>query len=306
MSYLISIVGPTAVGKSALAIHLAEKYRTHILSCDSRQIYRYMDIGTAKASIEERQQIPHHFIDILDPSQEYNAASFEKEALKTLQTIFEKHSLVIAVGGSTLYFHALWYGFDHMPPVDPSIRSQLRETYHQSGLTILLNQLKEVDPETYAHIDKQNHVRVIRALEVYFSSGKPISAFRKGYTPRSSNFQHIKIGLYVPRESLYDRINKRVDSMIRHGLEEEVRNILNMGYQPDIQALQSIGYQEMISYIQGNIDLEEAIRLIKRNSRRYAKRQLTYYRKFEDIKWFQASEATLIESWLENQFKSAR
>ena len=301
MPYLISVVGPTAVGKSALAIHLAKKYQNHILSCDSRQIYRYMDTGTAKASLEERQQIPHHFIDILDPSEEYNAATFEREALKTLQGIFETHHLAIAVGGSTLYFHALWYGIDHMPPVDPAIRSHLRDTYNQSGLTFLLNQLKEVDPKTYAHIDKQNHVRVIRALEVYLSSGNPISGFRKGYTPRSEGVQHIKIGLYLPREILYDRINKRVDTMIDHGLEEEVRNILKMGYQPDIQALKSIGYQEMISYIQGNIDLEEAIRLIKRNSRRYAKRQLTYYRKFEDITWFQASEIDRIENWLEYQ-----
>jgi len=283
---LISIVGPTAAGKSALALTLAFHYHTHIISCDSRQLYRYLDIGTAKPDAESLALVPHHFIDIRNPDETFNAGAFEREAKTLLLDLFQSHDVIIAVGGSTLYFQALWQGIDPMPPADLHIRQHLQDIYQQKGLSPLLQQLKEADFTTYEQIDHHNHARVIRALEVYLSSGIPISNYRKGHNRPALPYQQLKIGLYKERAILYEKINHRVDQMIDKGLVQEVQQILNWGYAPTLQALQSIGYQEVISFIQGDIELEEAIRLIKRNSRRYAKRQMTYYKRFSDIHWF--------------------
>lgn len=298
---LISIVGPTAVGKTALAIALARALGTEIISCDARQIYRYLDIGTAKPSMEERAGIPHHFIDYLLPDQPYTAGQYEQEAGALLQRLFQQYRVVVMVGGSTLYAHALWEGIHDMPPIPPAIRQQLWHTFEQQGLQVLLEELQRVDPETYARIDRQNHSRVIRALEVHRASGKPISHFRSSPKAPKRPYRLLKIGLRLDRPLLYQRIDQRVDSMLAAGLEDEVQNLLKMGYKPSHQALQSIGYQEFIQFFEGKIPQQEAIRLIKRNSRRYAKRQLTFYRRYEDIQWFEASEAHRVLAWVQQR-----
>lgn len=307
MAFLLSIVGPTAVGKTGLAIHLAEVYQTEIISCDSRQIYKQLNIGTAKPSIGERAGIPHHFMDSLDLDTPYSAGQFEQDVSHTLDTLFATHRLVIATGGSTLYFHALWEGMNDMPSISPSTREKLNLQFSEEGLAPLLEELKACDPDIYEKIDQKNPARVIRALEVFRETGKPLSYFQSnaGKPTHNSSYIHLKVGLNRERELLYERINQRVDHMIDQGLEGEVQEVLRQGYAPDLQALRSIGYKEMIQYIQGDIDKEEAIRLIKRNSRRYAKRQLTFFRRYEDIYWADAEDQEEIIKWVEQQMNSS-
>ncbi|MEM7367200.1 MAG: tRNA (adenosine(37)-N6)-dimethylallyltransferase MiaA [Bacteroidota bacterium] len=299
MKCLICITGPTAVGKTALSLRLARSYRTEILSGDSRQMYRYMDIGTAKPSLEERAEIPHHFINCLNPDEGYSAGQFEREADQLIQTLFKKHDVLLVTGGSTLYMNALWNGFNDMPDIPPEIRDQLTHEWQNKGLSPLLEELNTVDPQTYQQIDRQNPARIIRALEVFRASGKPISAFRTGRPPKQCAYQLLKIGLMDEREVLYHRINQRVLAMLEAGLEEECRQLLTLGYSPDMRALQAIGYGEIYQYFAGETTKAEAISLIQRNSRRYAKRQLTYYRKFPDIHWFQAGDWEAVDSWIQ-------
>ncbi|MCL4124431.1 UNVERIFIED_CONTAM: hypothetical protein GTU68_020003 [Idotea baltica] len=293
MNTLISIIGPTAVGKTSLSVELATKYKTEIISSDSRQMYQFMNIGTAKPTMEEQKDIPHHFIDTLTPDQSYNAGEFEREAEVLIIDLFQRYSTLIVVGGSTLYNNALWYGFNEMPQIDPLIREGLNKEMQSLGLESLLDELYTNDPETYERIDRQNPVR-----------GQPISTFRTGPTPKERPYKTIKIGLGDERETLYKRINQRVIDMLDQGLIEEVQGLLDRGYSPTLPALQSIGYQEVISYLQGKYDLDEAIRLIKRNSRRYAKRQLTYFRRYEDIHWFKPDEFPSLHSRLEEEIRS--
>ena len=307
MAFLLSIVGPTAVGKTGLSIQLAKTYHTEIISCDSRQIYKELSIGTAKPSLEERAGIPHYFMDSLELDKPYNAGQFEQDVYQTLDSLFEKHNLVIATGGSTLYFHALWEGMNEMPRISPKTREALNTQFDKEGLAPLLKELKACDPTIYEKIDKKNPARIIRALEVFRETGKPMSHFQanKKRGKGSSPITHLKVGLNRERTLLYERINERVDHMINQGLEAEVRGLLEQGYSPDLQALHSIGYKEMIQYIQGEIDREEAIRLIKRNSRRYAKRQLTFFRRYTDIFWAEAEDQGEIKSWIENHINSS-
>lgn len=304
MSYLISIIGPTAVGKTALSIKLAHQYRTAILSCDARQVYKYMDIGTAKPSSDEMGTIPHYFIDHLNPDQSYTAGQFESESGQLLEQLFEKKKVVVSVGGSTLYNQALWYGLDTIPSAEPKIREALNLAHMNGGLEPLLAELRSVDPITYERIDRNNPIRVIRALEVFRETGNPISSFQTGTKQSSKPYQLLLIGLNMDRERLYDRINQRVDQMMAAGLEQEVIELLQAGYAPDSQALQSIGYRELISYISGEYDLAEAVRLIKRNSRRYAKRQLTWYRRDPNINWFEATDTENVLQFIESKIQA--
>ena len=280
---LISIIGPTAVGKTVLSLKLAQEHDTHLISCDSRQFYRYMDIGTAKASKEEQMLVPHHFIDFLNPDETCNAGAFAALVEEKLADLFQTKETVIMVGGSTLYANAVWYGIDEMPEIAPEIREELNTDFAEKGLLFLLQELQKNDPFTFENIDKNNHVRVIRALEVYRSSGKPISFFRN--QQKESPFQHIKIGLTDEREKLYERIDKRVLQMIDMGLMKEVSDLLSMGYSPELPAMRAIGYAEMVEYLQGKISLDKAISLIQQHSRNYAKRQLTYFRRDKTIEW---------------------
>ena len=291
---LISLIGPTAVGKTQLSIELARRFEAPILSCDARQIYRFMDIGTAKPTREEQAGIPHYFIDILNPDEPYSAGQFARDAEKRIHELFETHPVVLLVGGSTLYTHALWVGFDDMPNVAPHIREELNHQWKQEGIENLLHELQEVDPVSFREMDLQNPARVIRALEVFRASGKPISFFRKGLTFKPVSYRSLKIGLTRDRALLYDRINRRVDMMIQLGLVEEVRSLLDKGYSPHLNALQTIGYREVIQHLEGTIPAEEMIRLIKRNSRRYAKRQLTFFRRYPQLRWFNLSNSSQI------------
>ena len=296
--HVIAIIGPTAVGKTTLSIQLAQHFQAEIISSDSRQMFRHMDIGTAKPSQAEQAGIPHHFIDSLDPDEEINAAEFAAKTEAIIARAHQHSDYVIIVGGSTLYMEALWFEFDMMPEVAVEVRVSLNNQWQKDGLEPLIQELADVDPETHASIDRKNPARVIRALEVYRASGKPISSFRKGRKPKKYPFEWIKIGLADDREALYQRIDQRVQEMIDAGLEIEVKKLLRMGYNPDSQALQSIGYKEMIAYLSGEIDHTECIRLIQRNSRRYAKRQLTWFRKYDDVQWFKPEEISQIVTWI--------
>lgn len=301
MKHLISIVGPTAVGKTSLSLRLAQRFTTEIISSDSRQMYRYMDIGTAKPSREELDSVPHHFIDILTPDQVYSAGQFERDADQLIEQLFQKHDVLIVSGGSTLYMNALWHGFNEMPEISPDIRPQLNQEWEEKGLSPLLLELQKVDPVTYEQIDRNNPARVIRALEIFRGSGLPISQFRTGIPPKDRAYRLINIGLEDYREQLYSRIDQRVLNMISDGLEQECQTLLDMGYDPDMRALQAIGYAEIYAFLAGDIDKSEAIRLIQRNSRRYAKRQLTYYRKFDDIQWFRAGDWEVVDKWIQQE-----
>lgn len=301
---LLSIIGPTAVGKTRLTLDLAQRYGAEVISCDSRQMYRHMDIGTAKPSPAERAAVRHHFVDHLLPNERMTAGQFEREVDALLKELFEQHALAIMAGGSTLYVRAVWEGMDDMPEVPEAVRAALRSRWQQQGLPPLLEELQHVDPATYARIDRQNPARVLRALEIYHSVGKPISAFQRA-APKHACYRHLKLGLHRERPQLYQRIDQRVDAMLAQGLEQEVQALLDMGYQPEDQGLRAIGYQELVAHFQGHISREEAIRLIKRNSRRYAKRQLTYFRRFPDIHWVDASQPEQARAWVAASLEQA-
>lgn len=298
---LISIVGPTAVGKTALSLAIAEKYRTEIVSADSRQMFKGLDIGTAKPSESERQRIPHHLIDWLEPEADIDVEKFRLEAEKVIRALFEQHKIVVVCGGSTLYIQSLWFGLNDMPEIPSGIREELNQAYADTGLLPLLEELEKVDPATYQVIDQQNHARVIRALEVYRGTGTPISVFREQPIPVNDEWNHIKIALSDDRTALYARIDQRVDEMIEAGLEAEIKELLEAGLPPESQSLRSIGYQEWVGYFEGDYDREEAIRLHKRNSRRYAKRQMTWYRRFEDVAWFEGGKTAEVIEWIDKK-----
>jgi len=241
-------VGPTAVGKSSLALKLAQSLNTEIISSDSRQMYRYLDIGTAKPDSEELSAIPHHFINTLNPDEPYNAARFETDAEAIIQKLLQNKDQVVVIGGSTLYMDALWYGFDEMPKIAPGTRKTLMAEHQTSGLAPLLEELQKVDPVTFQQIDQNNHARVMRALEVYRSTGTPISSYRKGKKHKTSSWNWVKIGLNDDRKKLYKRIDQRVLDMLDAGLEQEVKHLLEK-FDAKAPGLQSIGYTEMIAYL---------------------------------------------------------
>ena len=289
--YLIVIAGPTAVGKTALSIRLAQTLQTEIISADSRQLYRKMDIGTAKPDATELAAVKHHFIDVIDPDVEYSAGQFERDALHLLEELFHKYNTVVLAGGSGLYIQALCRGMDQFPEVPPAIREGLNQELLEKGLPALVEELQQLDPQFWGEVDRSNPARVIRALEVCRASGQPYSSFRQQqYAERP--FKVIKIGLDRPREELYARIDERMDIMIAQGLFGEAERLYPYR---ELNALQTVGYQEIFAFMEGQYDQEEAVRLLKRNSRRYAKRQLTWFKKDPDFTWFnpQAFEEVL-------------
>ena len=294
---LISIVGPTAVGKTALAIRLAKWLNTEIVSADSRQFYREMSIGTAKPTNDELAQVQHHFINSYSIENAYSAGEFGRYATKKIAELHLKNSSVIAVGGSGLYLKAIWEGFDDMPSIDPNIRNELNEGFETEGIGFLLEELKEKDPAYFELVDRNNGQRIIRALEVIRSTGKAFSSFRKNKMS-SMPYDHLKIGLNTDREVLFARINKRMDQMIEDGLFDEAKRLYDFR---DYNALQTVGYSEIYGFMDGKYDQEEAIRLLKRNSRRYAKRQLTWFRKYDDIHWFEPDQETSIKDLIEKK-----
>lgn len=279
---LIVIVGPTGSGKTALAVTLARHFFAPIISTDSRQFYRGLPIGTAQPTTEELSLAEHHFIADREVDDDFNSGRYEHEALARLDELFKRHNVVVAVGGSGLYIQALCEGMDSLPEADDELRQSLKQRLESEGLEPLFEELCQLDPEYAEVVDRHNPARIMRALEVCISSGKPYSHQRKG-EKQTRPFRIIKIGTDLPRDVLYARINLRVDMMIADGLEAEARAMLPKRH---LNALQTVGYREMFDYFDGNCSLDEAIELIKRNSRRYAKRQLTWFRRDAEIAWF--------------------
>lgn len=279
---LWSIVGPTGIGKTALSIELAKNLKTEIISCDSRQFYKELKIGTAAPSSEELSLVPHHFIGNLSIAQDYSVGDFEKDALRKINELFNKYDQLIMVGGSGLYEKAVNEGLDDFPDIDSKVREDLMVEIQEKGLSYLQEELKKNDPEYYSQVDYNNPQRVMRALEIFRGTGKPYSSFRKNLVEKR-NFTSVKIGLTASRDLIYDRINKRVDLMMEKGLLEEVISLQSYRHK---NALQTVGYKELFDYLDGNSSLEFAVNEIKKNSRRYAKRQLTWYRRDESVNWF--------------------
>ncbi|MDO9595783.1 MAG: tRNA (adenosine(37)-N6)-dimethylallyltransferase MiaA [Lutibacter sp.] len=281
-NYLITVIGATAIGKTALSIQLAKHFNTDIISCDSRQFFKEMNIGTAVPSAEELAAVTHHFIQNKSILDHYSVGQFEKDALKKLDELFLKNNIVVMVGGSGLYTNAVLEGFDDFPEIAPEIRLKLNKQIEDGELEILQNQLKELDPESYNDIEIENPHRLIRALEICIGTGKPYSSFKnKNKTKR--NFIPIKIGLTADREIMYHRINQRVDIMLQEGLLDEANKLYP---HKELNALQTVGYRELFDYFDGKYSLEFAIEEIKKNTRRFAKRQVTWNKKDENIHWF--------------------
>lgn len=280
--YLLSIVGPTAIGKTTLSIELAKHYTTEIISADSRQFFKEMQIGTAVPSKEELVQVKHHFIQHRSIIEDYNAGMFEQDAIKQLNSLFKQHDIVVMVGGSGLYTQAVTEGLDDFPKTNDGIRQDLINMLNEKGIEALQKQLKKLDVESYGKIDINNHQRLIRALEVTIGTKKPYSSYL-GKRKSNRNFKVITIGLTADRATIYDRINKRVDLMIENGLVEEVRQLAP---HKNRNALNTVGYKELFNYLDGKCSLEFAIAEIKKNTRRFAKRQLTWLRKKDGVIWF--------------------
>lgn len=279
---LIVIVGPTGSGKTDLSIRLALHYRAPILSTDSRQVYRSMPIGTAQPTEEQLNTVEHHFIASHDIEDKLSCGEYEVQALACLEKLFAQHDDVVAVGGSGLYVRALCEGMDELPQADEALRRELERRLADEGIGALAAQLRELDPRYYEEVDRSNPARVVRALEVCLQTGRPYSAQRTGVR-RERPFRIIKIGVNLPREVLYDRINRRVDAMVAEGLEAEARRLYP---HRELNALQTVGYREFFDCFDGRVTRDEAVELIKRNTRRYAKRQLTWFRRDPGIRWF--------------------
>lgn len=283
---LIVVAGATAVGKTSVALHLARVLDTAIVSADSRQIFREMSIGTAKPTADELREVPHFFIDSASVTEDYDAARYATDALAVIHELFAKKDHVILCGGSGLYIKGVCEGFDEMPAVPDAVREHLVEKFSVEGLPWLQEQLRELDPEAFESMDTHNPRRLIRALEVKLSSGRSILSFRKN-EKKERGFKIVKVGLELPREELHARIDKRMDDMIAAGLFEEARRLYPLR---DRNALQTVGYQEIFAHMENAYDRDECIRLLKRNSRRYAKRQLTWFRKDPEFRWFRPEE----------------
>lgn len=293
---LIVIVGPTAIGKTSLAIQLANHYNCEILSADSRQFFKEMTIGTAKPTSEELAAAPHHFVNFISVTEKYTAGQFEKDAITKLEDLYTKNNTAILVGGSGLYVDAVCKGIDEIPS-NEAIREQLNLEYKQNGLIPLQKELEKVDPKIWETINQQNPQRIIRALEVFRHTGKPYSFYRKG-KPKQRDFKIIKIGLNTDREIVYNRINKRVDIMLEAGLLNEVRELTPHKH---LNALNTVGYKEYFSYFNNEITLEAATELLKKNTRNFAKRQLTWFRKDKNTHWFKPNEFEKIVDFLKKE-----
>lgn len=297
---LLVISGPTAVGKTDLCINLAKKFNTSIVSADSRQFYREMNVGTAKPSATELRDIRHYFINALSIHEDYDVRKFERDALQKIERLFENQNPVILTGGSGLYIDAVTGGLDDMPQVSKHIRNELTVIHSEQGIGVLQEKLRELDPIYHSQVDLHNPQRLIRALEVCIGTGKPFSSFRIRKNVNRP-FEVIRIALERDREELYARINLRMDQMVAAGLFEEASVLFPFRH---LNALQTVGYKEIFDYLQGFYDREEAIRLLKRNTRRYAKRQMTWLKKDKSYAWFHPSELDKITQFIKDQISA--
>lgn len=282
---MAAIVGPTASGKSAFALRLASEFHGQIVSADSMQVYRRMDIGTAKPSPQERRGVPHHMIDILEPDQEYSAALFREQAEPIINRLHREGVPIFIAGGTGFYLKVLTHGLFHGPGADPQFRRELRERAAREGPGFLYQELLSLDPEAASRIERKDLFRIVRALEVYRQAGKPISRLQEEHGFREKPHKILKIGLFWNREDLCRRIDERVDRMIASGWVEEVRSLLEEGYSRELKSMKSIGYRHLAAYLDGETGIEEAISLVKRDTRRFAKRQMTWFRADAEIQW---------------------
>jgi tRNA dimethylallyltransferase len=296
--YLIVIGGATATGKTELAIDIARHFRTEILSADSRQFYREMTIGTAKPAEEELAAAPHHFVNFLSIFEEYSVGDYEKEALALLDELFSKHQVVVLAGGSGLFIRALCDGLDDYPDVPVEIKRELEATYREQGVSALQEELHRLDPDYFSRVDVNNPQRLLRALSVCRASGLPFSSFQQR-GKRKRPFTPVFILLQMEREKLYDRINRRVDAMMEAGLPDEARSLYTYHH---LNALQTVGYQELFEYFEGKLTLDKAVEKIKQNSRRYAKRQMTWFRKDDRWKVFSVEDRAGVFNYLNRVF----
>ncbi|HTF05274.1 MAG TPA: tRNA (adenosine(37)-N6)-dimethylallyltransferase MiaA [Bacteroidia bacterium] len=294
---LVVVIGPTGVGKTPVAIQIATHFKTEIISADSRQMFRELPVGTAAPTLEEMKGVSHHFTGNLSVSEPMDAGQWAQQARVKIEELFQKHDLVVCAGGSGLYVNALLNGMDELPGKDENLREELGLEMEAQGIGSLQEKLKKLDPEFYAEIDVNNPKRLIRAIEVCILSGQKYSELRSGKN-KELPFRVIKIGLDLPREELYERINARVDEMMKNGLEEEARSVLSHRNQ---NALATVGYREMFAYFDGETTLSEAVELIKQHSRNYAKRQMTWWRKDGEIRWFHPGKMDEIISTIESE-----
>jgi tRNA dimethylallyltransferase len=282
---LIAIVGPTASGKSQLAIKIASRINGEIISADSMQLYRYMDIGTGKASPKDRGRIPHHLIDIIFPDETFSAANYKERARGIINALRKTGKNILIVGGTGLYIKVLLRGLFPSTEADQSFRQELREKAHYLGRTFLWQELQEVDPVSASRLHPNDTVRIIRALEVYRQTGIPLSHWQKEHSFGDRPYEVLKVGLMREREDISCRIENRVDHMVREGFEEEVKSLLNMGYDRHLKSMRGLGYKRMVEYVFGERDFEGAIHLIKQETKAYAKRQLTWFRSDPEVRW---------------------
>jgi tRNA dimethylallyltransferase len=282
---IVVVCGPTGIGKTTAAIRLAEAFSGEIVGADSMQIYQLMEIGTAKPTPEEQARIPHHMIDIISPDAPFDAARYEKMAREIILDLYKLEKLPIVAGGTGFYIKALTQGLFGTAPNDPAIRERLRKEAADVGNDIIFQRLKDCDPATAQKLHPNDTYRILRALEVYEITGKPISSHQANHRFHDRPFRQLTIGLTMPREVLYERIDARVDAMLKEGLLDEVRKLLDKGYAPSLKSMQSIGYRHMVDFIQGHLSWEEAVRTMKRDTRRYAKRQMTWFKTDPDIHW---------------------
>ena len=291
---IILIVGPTAIGKTALSIELANALNTEIISCDSRQFYKELKIGSAPPNVKELAAVKHHFIHHLSVTDDYNAGEFEKNAIAKIKELHKTKDTIIVVGGSGLYVDAICKGFDKMPEIPDQIRIKLNSKLKEKGIVWLQDEVKKVDSDFYATCDQQNPQRLLRALEIFIATGETFSSY-KSATPKERPFEIIKIGLTTDREILYTKINTRVDKMLENGLLEEVELLIPFQQK---NALQTVGYKEIFAFYNNDRTLEKAVENIKQNTRRFAKRQLTWFRKDKNTKWFEPNQLDEIKTFI--------
>ncbi len=297
--FLVVIVGPTAIGKTDIAIDIARFLKTEIISCDSRQFYKGLNIGTAVPTKKQLEEVPHHFIQHKPFDTYYNAYQYEVDVLKLLSILFQKKNPVILTGGSGMYVNAVCKGIDDIPSPDISLRKELEDKFKQEGIEALRNMLKKIDPAHYKTVDLKNHKRILKGLEVTIQAGRPYSSFLKNKS-KHRPFHIIKIGLNTERAVLHERINKRVDKMMTNGLLDEAQSLYEPFMKYRHNALNTVGYKEIFSHFSGDISLEEAVSLIKRNTRRYARRQISWFNRDKEIKWFSPEEKEEILNYLRN------
>jgi tRNA dimethylallyltransferase len=302
LDQIVVICGPTAVGKTALAVDLARQFNGEIVGADSMQIYRRLDIGTAKPSSAERAAVPHHMVDILEPHEDFDAAAYGRRAGACVVEVIRRGKLPFVVGGTGLYIKALIYGLTEAAPSDETVRSELKSQLEQAGPQAMHARLAQIDPQSARRIHPNDAFRILRALEVFQITGRPMAAHHDEHGFAQARFDALKIGLSLPRDRLYARIDRRVDAMLSEGLAGEVRGLLDQGCRPWFKSMQALGYRHMTDYLQGRLELAEAVRTLKRDHRRYAKRQLTWFGADPRVQWLQpdqsARAAALIRGFL--------